>query len=187
MPPPVAHCFAALQTCTHCTHSLSHCTDASTQHFVAREGCVCVRAPRGSPRDCRRQTPRPAPRRRSPPELLIRGCRFIFIAGRNRHPRPAARAPLALRTAYCTGPAMQPVRVRAASRLSASQIHFMLHVLVASTCTRVCKKALSTCHSWSTAILLLLSGVIQPFSLLSLIVFSLEAHLFRSRNNYNFF
>lgn len=95
MPPPVAQCFAALQACTHCTHSLSHCTDASTRLFVFRECRVCVRAPRGSPRDCRRRPPRP-PAPPFSPELLIRGCRFIFIAGRNRH--PASRTP---HSAHC--------------------------------------------------------------------------------------
>lgn len=118
----------------------------------SRRSCVRVRAAGLAERlPAAAAPPRPTPP--LPPKLLIRCCRFIFIAGRNRH--PASRAPPALRTAYSTGPAMQPVRVRVGSRLLRFIACDMCCMI--PTCTHVCRKVLLTCHRWSATIFLLSS------------------------------
>lgn len=116
MPPPVAQSSAALQACTHCTHLLSHCTDASTRHFLfGKVVDTCTR--RGACRETasgRRPAP---PRAASPPGAFNPRLQIYFYCGSRRPPRPPPRVrpPRALHTAR--DPALQPVRVRAGSRL----------------------------------------------------------------------
>lgn len=142
MPPPVVQCFAALQACTHCTHSLSHCTDASTRHFVFKK-VVCVRAPRGSPRDCRRQTPLPAPHRRAAasPGAFNPRLQIYFYCGS----QPPPRAPHPARPVHCILHGTPQCNLFAFTLPLPLCCSDSFHATcVVSTCAHVCRKVLFT-------------------------------------------